>query len=228
MSQFVPISPETLAEIIREGQALDPPALMRIPPEYHSSILPIRIVFWQRLRMLHQLMKKHAPQARNCLDFGGGGGVFSPTLAGSFPEVTLLDLNAGEAAVVKDRYKLNNLELVQQDATQCDLGSGRFDLVVAADVLEHFRDVDTALTPIREWMAPGGVLVTSLPTETFTYEMLRLVFRTKKPEDHYHTAAEVEGMIERQGFERIERRYAPLPLPLFPLFYISAWRKVER
>lgn len=227
MSQFVPISPSGLTAIIEAGQQQDPPAMTRIPPEYYASILPIRVVFWQRLRMLHQLMLRYAPDARNCLDFGGGGGVFSPTLARSFPEVTLLDLNAGEATVVKEQFKLDNLELVQNDATKCDLGEGRFDLVVAADVLEHFLDVSAALKPIRRWMAPGGVLVTSLPTETFTYEMLRFIFRTKKPEDHYHTAAEVERMIEDHGFVRIKRRYAPLPGPIFPLFYISAWRKVD-
>lgn len=225
MSQFMHISPAELQEIVALGQRQDPPALMRIPPEYYAAVLPIRIVFWQRLRMLHGLLRKHAAGARNCLDFGGGGGVFAPTLAKSFPEVTLLDLNAGEATVVKQRYGLDNLELVQQDATTCDLGAGRFEAVVAADVLEHFLDLDAAITPISRWMAPGGILVTSLPTETLTYEMLRVVFRTKKPEDHYHRAFEVERHLEARGFERLERRYAPLPLPLFPLFYISAWRK---
>lgn len=228
MSQFVPISPADLQAIINEGQQQPIPVRTRIPPEYYTRILPIRVVFWQRLRVLHALMQRHAPKARNCLDFGGGGGVFAPTLAKSFDQVTLLDLDVGEAELVKQRYQLGNLELQSQDATQCDLGAGRYEVIVAADVLEHFREVDSALEPIYRWLAPDGLLVTSLPTETLTYEMLRLIFRTKKPLDHYHKAYEVEKRMEQRGFERLQRRYVPLELPLFPLYYISAWRKRAR
>jgi len=223
MSRFVPIGRDELKQVIREAQESEPHAMTRIPPEYFSNIWPIRRVFWQRLRVLHRLILKHARRARACLDLGGGGGVFAPTLAGCFDEVTLLDLDVTEASVVKRIHGLKNLELVQRDATQCDLGQARFDVVVAADVLEHFEDIEKALDPIRRWMAPGGLLVTSLPSENVMYELLRVIFRTKKPEDHYHKAYDVERFMEGQGFERLERRYVPLPLALWPLFFVSAW-----
>jgi len=226
MSQFIRIPDQTLTEIVRRGAEADPSYHSRIPPEYYSSLPPIRWVFWQRLRMLHGLMRRHAPSARNCLDFGGGGGVFSPSLANLFDEVVLLDLGTREAQLTVNQFKLDNVELLEADATQTDLGENRFDVAVAADVLEHFLDLDAAIDPLLRWLKPGGLLFTSLPTETFVYEMLRVVFRTKKPEDHYHRAIDVENHLAARGFERVQRRYSPLLVPLTPLFYITAWRLV--
>ena len=224
MGRFVPLRQQELLEVLAAA-GVEPRAASRIAPEYYAQVLPVRLVFWQRLWIVQRLLARHAPSARSCLDFGGGGGLLSPTLAASFAEVTLLDLDVREARVVKERRGLANLELVQADATACDLGAERFDAVVAADVLEHFREVEAALTPIHRWLRPGGILVTSLPTETRTYELLRKVFRTEKPADHYHTAEEVEARIQRHGFTRLTRRHAPLPLGVLPLFYVSAWRK---
>lgn len=225
MSQFVPISAAELQAIVKDGQAQDPPAMTRVPPEYYTPFGPIRMAFWQRLQMIHALIKKYTPQGTSCLDFGSGGGMFAPTLATCFPQVTLLDLDTSEAQFVCDRYQLKNVTCQSADATKIDLGAGRFDAIIAADVLEHFYSLDDAITPIKRWLADDGVLFTSLPTENLTYEMLRLVFRTQKPEDHYHKAYEVEAHLESRGFKRIKRRYAPLYSPIFPLFYISAWRK---
>ena len=226
MSQFVRIPDKILRAVTAEACKLDPSFHSRIPPEYYSRIKPISIVFWQRLRLLNALLRRHARQTDPCLDFGGGGGVFTPTLAGWFEQVTLLDLATREAAVTCDRYNLANVTLIQGDACEISLPEGGFRVVVAADVLEHFRHLDDAVTPIRRWLADGGLLVTSLPTETLVYDFLRLVFRTQKPEDHYHRAIDVERFLEERGFRRLERRYAPLPLPLTPLFYITAWRKI--
>ena len=225
MSRFVRIPDHQLKEIVAQCQAMDSPVASRIPPEYFSPVPPIRIVFWQRLRILAKLLKQYAPKAENCLDFGGGGGVFAPTLANSFSQVTLIDLGTAEARVTKNEFALSNVTLVEADATETDLGEGRFDTAVAADVLEHFQDLDQAIDPLRRWLKDDGILVTSLPTETFTYSLLRWVFRTEKPEDHYHRAVDVENHLQRRGFRKLKRCYAPLPFPLTPLFYLTAWQK---
>ncbi|MDJ0835342.1 MAG: class I SAM-dependent methyltransferase [Acidobacteriota bacterium] len=227
MSQFIRIPDRTLMEIVAKGRKIRPEGHSRIPPEYFSPIPPIRWVFWQRLRMIRSLIQKYAGGARNCLDFGGGGGVLAPTLAGCFEEVVLLDLATYEADLTIQTFNLNNVILSEADATGTDLGEDRFDAAVAADVLEHFRDLEDAVTPLLRWLKPGGLLFTSLPTETLVYEFLRFVFRTKKPEDHYHRAVDVERYLEQRNFERLERLYSPLLIPLTSLFYVSAWRKKE-
>lgn len=225
MSQFVRIPDRVAKDAVAAARHRDPAYHSRIPPEYFSPIPPIRWVFWQRLYLLDALIGRFAPAARTCLDFGGGGGVFAPSLCARFEEVVLLDLGTAEAAEIKRHYALDHLVLEEADATRTDLGAGRFDVAVAADVLEHFEDLDSAIDPLLRWLGPNGLLFTSLPTETFVYEALRFVFRTEKPADHYHKGAEVERRLSERGFARVKRWCAPLMVPITPLFYVSAWQK---
>lgn len=99
------------------------------------------------------------------------------------------------------------------------------DVVIAADVLEHFRDLGPIVAAVHRWLRPGGILLTSLPTENLWYRLLRLIFRVTKPVDHYHTAAQVEDQLRRDGFVPRARLYHPLGVNLFALFSIAAWRR---
>lgn len=45
------------------------------------------------------------------------------------------------------------------------LGEGVFEAIVAQDVLEHVRDLTTAMTTMLHWLRPGGVLQAAVPYE---------------------------------------------------------------
>jgi ubiquinone/menaquinone biosynthesis C-methylase UbiE len=119
---------------------------------------------------------------------------------------------------------LENVEIVQGDVEQLDFSKSPFDAVVAADVLEHFRDLNVPVVALRRWLKPEGLLFTSLPTENWPYVVLRKVFGIEKPWDHYHTGYEVEAFLTANGFERVRTRCVPLYAPVVPLFLVSAWR----
>jgi 2-polyprenyl-3-methyl-5-hydroxy-6-metoxy-1,4-benzoquinol methylase len=218
MTRLVQIPAEYLATIA-EGSD-------RIPRLYYARNRILRRMFWERLHCLNRLMQRVALSTDSCLDFGGGSGVFLPTLAQRFGTVTLLDLEARQARQVAERYRLNNVEIVEDDAGAVDFAARPFDAVVAADVLEHFQDLDLPVTRLHRWLKPGGMLFTSLPTENWVYVMLRKIFGIEKPLDHYHTGPEVEARLGRSGFHRMRSSYVPLGLPVAPLFLITAWRRV--
>jgi hypothetical protein len=54
------------------------------------------------------------------------------------------------------------------------------------------------------------------------------LFGVEKPSDHYHSAREVEHFLETHGFRRLHRGYLPLPIPLAPLYLVSAWCRDPR
>lgn len=217
MTRLVEISPRYLASIADDSD--------RIPRLYYTGNPVLRRMFWQRLRILNRLMDRVAVAHGSCLDFGGGSGVFLPTLAGRFQRVTLLDLEARQAKLVMQQYALRNVSVVEGDAASADFSREPFDAIVAADVLEHFQDLDLPVPLLHRWLKPGGVLFTSLPTENWVYVFLRKVFGIEKPWDHYHTAYEAESRLEREGFSRIKTTCVPLGLPVAPLFLITAWRR---
>lgn len=216
MSSFFRIDDAFLAHIASDSEA--------IPTLYFEGNPLTRRIFWLRLRWLHQLACQYADPATTCLDFGSGGGVFLPTLAGHFSRVVAADLEATEATRVVDRFGLENVELVQADLTRDPLPHAPFGAIFAADVLEHFQDLAPPVAALRQWLRDDGFLFTSLPTESLLYRLLRLAFGIVKPEDHYHSGYEVERYLSAHGFQRVRRLYVPARVPVLPLFLVSAWR----
>jgi len=214
---FVQIEAEFLSTVATNSD--------RVPTLYYSNYTLVQKVFWLRLRFIHKLMAKFSKGKEKCLDFGGGGGVFLPTLSNTYKHVVCVDLENEEAQKTVAHYSLPNIELVRGDVSNVSMPSAPFNVIVAADVLEHFKDLSVAIDAVIPWLADDGVFYTSLPTENWIYVFLRKVFHIEKPWDHYHTAVEVEAYLHQRGFEKIKGIYVPLYFPLFPLFRISAWKK---
>ncbi len=185
----------------------------------------LREFFWARLWMLTLLIRRFSRPDGACLDFGGGSGIFMPSLASGFRSVDLIDLNTAQAEQMREAYELDNVQITRANIQEFDFGGGRFDAIVAADVLEHFQDLSFPVARIRHWLGAKGILYTSLPSENLAYRLLRVVFGKKKPHDHYHAAWQVEQFLREHGFRKVFGIYHPLFLPLFPLFRISAWQK---
>jgi predicted SAM-dependent methyltransferase len=137
----------------------------------------------------------------------------------------LLDLEAAQARLVINKYSLSNVNVIENDAALVDFTARPFDTAVAADVLEHFKDLNMPTQRLHQWIKPGGMLFTSLPTENWVYVFLRKVFGVEKPWDHYHTGYEVEAHLARNGFRRMKTTCVPLRVSLAPLFLITAWRR---
>ncbi len=218
MSPFVKIEDAFLASIATESE--------NIPTLYFEGNPLTRGIFWLRLRWLHQLACRYADPATTCLDFGSGGGVMLPTMAGYFTRVVAADLETAEASRVVEHFNLENVELVRADLTRDRLPHAPFGAIFAADVLEHFQDLGAPVDALHRFLRDDGFLFTSLPTESVLYRLLRLAFGIVKPEDHYHSGYQVERYLAGHGFRRVWRWYVPARVPLFPLFLVSAWRKV--
>ncbi|KQX40352.1 hypothetical protein ASD04_06905 [Devosia sp. Root436] len=216
-SDFVYVDADFLREIFAGN--------IHTPTLYFHPNPAIRGVFWSRLTTIAALMR-HEGRRRSCLDFGGGSGVFLPTLARLFEKVACIDLDPQCAEKVVARYALANTTVNQEDITTFDYGEGAFDAAVAADVLEHFSDLSTPVKALRRWIRKGGNLYTSLPTETWLYTSLRAMFGITKPDDHFHTASEVETYLSQNGFRRVAQRGLPINFGPTRLFSITCWERV--
>lgn len=217
---FIEICKEYLANIATDSD--------RVPTLYFSKYKPVRKFFWMRLRLIYYLFNKERHLKNTCLDFGGGGGVFLPTLSKSFNSVFCIDLENHEAKQVIEKFKINNVTLIQADISKVNLQASPFDVIVAADVLEHFKDLSLPVEALKKWLSPKSILYVSLPSENFLYVFLRKVFNIQKPWDHYHTGKEVEKYLKNSGFKKIKSLFVPFYLPIFPLFYISSWKFDEK
>lgn len=116
------------------------------------------------LELLTEAAALSAPHARSVLDIGCGAGNYTLKLLKRLPdvEVTLIDLSRPmlDRAVERIRAAADvDVEAVQGDVREVDLGEQRFDVVMAAQCLHHLRGDDEWSDVFRRvfnCLRPGG------------------------------------------------------------------------
>jgi len=100
---------------------------------------------------------------KRVLELGPAKGYMSQVLTAKGCTVTGIEIDpkmAAEASKYAERVIVGNLDELDLDQ---ELGEQRFDVIVAADVLEHLKDPLSALVRLKAFLADGGHFVVSLP-----------------------------------------------------------------
>jgi SAM-dependent methyltransferase len=121
--------------------------------------------------------------ARRILDLGCASGALGAALKRRQQvEVVGIELNpdyARDAERQLDRVICAGVETALLEAESL----GRFDCVIAADILEHLVDPWDALRRAAELIDPGGVAVVSLPNVRYLLTYWRLIRRGRWPRE---------------------------------------------
>jgi GT2 family glycosyltransferase/SAM-dependent methyltransferase/glycosyltransferase involved in cell wall biosynthesis len=116
---------------------------------------------------------------RDVLDLGSGEGFGAAILAEVASSVHGVDLDQQAVDHARLRYGDAAVSFAHGDATALDHAlDGRFDVVVAFEVLEHVADQEGLLAGVRRVLRPGGLLVISTPN--------RLVYETTEGGNPFH------------------------------------------
>jgi len=193
------------------------------PNMYFHNNPMVRWIFWERLNVIaNYINSNHSMKKGRCIDFGGGSGVFLPTLSLIFQEVILVDLDPSQAEIIIDKFELDNCKIVNGNVF--DQSFDDVDCIIAADVLEHFECTMDVVSHLKTWMNSSTFLISSLPTENWFYVFLRKLFKQKKPIDHYHDSSYVENCLTEARLSCTKnRKTLPSPKP-FDLFSIKEWK----
>ncbi len=170
------------------------------------------------LRLCGELAGKRA------IDLGCGWGTISFALAEVADEVVGVDFADAALRLCRSRHdpaRDAHLSFLQVDARATGLPAGEWDLVVAADLVEHLYPQAT-LDVYREanrLLRPGGRLVVWTPSPTHIIERLRRwrVLRPDPTHVDYKTLARVREEVGERGFQVLEARYVPSHLSVASL-----------
>ncbi len=102
--------------------------------------------------------------AQRVLDVGCGAGALGTALKlEREPGLEVVGIELDAAAAQRAGEELDRVLTGDAIARLAELRSGSFDAIVFADLLEHLADPQAALAHARRLLAPGGVVVASLP-----------------------------------------------------------------
>ncbi len=123
-----------------------------------------------RLRKVFGLIAAEPPGL--LLDLGCGAGEFSARLQSLGWQVVGLDLVQGQA----DRARRAGIRAVVGEVSAgLPFRTGRFDLVLAGELIEHLVDTDGFLAETRRVLRAGGVLVLTTPNLASFENRVRLL-----------------------------------------------------
>lgn len=172
----------------------------------------------------HALVLAMVPDAARVLDLGCAGGSLARELAARGCHVVGVESDVAGAAEAAQHLE----RLVVCDLDSADLGAllagQRFDVVLAADVLEHLRDPARVLRQLVPLLNAGGSVVASIPNVahgsvrlallggTFPYGDWGLLDRTHL---RFYTATGVHELMRECGLNvtAVERVEEPVDSP---------------
>jgi methionine biosynthesis protein MetW len=157
-------------------------------------------------------------QGLRLLDVGCARGHLSAALASQGWQVTGIEYDAADAAVAQEKG-IDVIVGTAEDAM--DAMNEKFDVIVFADVLEHFVHPEEVLSQARALLAPGGRVVISIPNVahlsvrlqllvgSFTYTDRGILDRTHL---HFYTKKSLKKMITDAELDTIYIGATPAPV----------------
>jgi len=138
-----------------------------------------------------------APRGLTILDLGCGTGHFSRTLAGA-NRLVGVDISLEMAAFARNK----GLAAVQSTATTLPFAADAFDLVIANNIIQSFRDGRPFVAEAARVLRPGGRLVLSATNgRNLAMSVLRRIERRKYRHLGVYSASTLGGLGAEAGLE---------------------------
>ena len=185
-----------------------------------AGYVELQTVPYRAHHLLAAAVLEHTRAGGLVLEGGVSSGYFARVLAAAGLVVDGVELDADAAA--QARSVCRNVwcaDLAQLDPAQL---AGPYDALVFGDTLEHLADPTPVLRRLRAVLAPGGVLVASIPNVANWAIRLQLLAGRFRYTDRgildrshlrFYTEASVRALLRDAGFAPLEV-HAAVPVPL--------------
>lgn len=161
-----------------------------------------------RARIIQRWVRDRAPDS--VLDAGCGSGYLTERLADDLGcDVTGIDIDEDSIAVAQRRE--TSAEFGVGDVTELDTHPETYDVIIFADVLEHFERPQDALSAARESLADDGSIIVSLPAHGWLWGP-----HDEHNDHHRRYDADALGNVALKAGLKLARHRQTNAIPLVP------------
>ncbi len=125
----------------------------------------------ERFRLYRELLSRYFKKGTKILDIGG--------YTGDLLEILPKDINYTVIDVDQEALKIaqkRGARIINLDLEKTSLPTNeKFDIIVAAEILEHIRDPEKTLIQAKKILKNKGVILISLPNECTIYHRLKIM-----------------------------------------------------
>jgi len=115
---------------------------------------------------IRSILHLNLPDGSSILDMGCASGHTSILFAQRLPKFTVVGIDIADSFVDQAKssgHGISNLNFKVWDASSGQWDEARFDVVYAAEIIEHVEDLTGFLNSIKMLMAPGGRAIITTP-----------------------------------------------------------------
>lgn len=102
------------------------------------------------------------------IDIGAGNGLLLRFFKKKGFDVSGMELSADLCEAMKQNPAMKGIHILQGDISK-KRGPQEYDVVLASDVIEHIKNDERALSNLFSFVAPGGILILSIPAHSFLF-----------------------------------------------------------
>ena len=167
-------------------------------------------------------IKPFFPEGKHTfLDFGCGTGVLTEKIHAFRPDYKIhgVDISPKALRASKKRIPKGTFQLIRE-SQHIPFPDRSFDIVLAADVLEHIYDTSTAFSELARVLTPGGTLLISAPYNGKLKMIVAIIFGFEfyfdpmSPHIRHFSPKTLRASIEKTGMKVLQFGYFGRFFPL--------------
>jgi len=218
--------------------------------QFYKVIKKNNFTYYEILRFFYsEVIEKFAADFSKVkiLDIGCGVGTMALYFTSLGAKVKGIDVSRRAIDIAKEAKKQLNFKNISFSKKLLQKGMGKYDLVLASEVIEHIENEKQFLSKISSQLNDGGLLYLTTPLKENCLYKLGFYKTFDKEVGHLrrYTVASIQNLLQKNGFTVLEWRRVEGPLrnllfttrlgflikfirgPLVPIFHWLDWISMQ-